>query len=292
MKLLFKLVGLLLLLVVIAGGAVLFYSDAIVKKGIETGGETALGVPTRVGEINLSFLGGEATMKNLNIANPTGFSSPQFLELGHADIAVSLNSLLSDKVIIPRIEMSGIRVNLEQRDGRNNVNPLLERARQLAGDKDRPADSPPSQPRDAGKKFIVSYFSLDNVQVNANLDVLGQSSSLNLVLPKIELRNLGEEEQGLTMPELVERIIHVILATAQKSSGQLSPALARLLSGELSDLQSLQSSLTGQVQQRADRLIGDLEKRLQIDVSEEDKKVIDEKAEDLLRDFGGRLRGN
>ena len=292
MKLLLKLVGLLLLLVVFAGVGVVFYSDTIVKKGIEKGGETALGMPTRVEDINLSLLGGEATMTNLNIANPAGFAAAQFLELGHADIALSLNSLLSDKVMIPRIEMSGIRVNLEQRDGRNNINPLLERARHRAGDKDRPADSPPGQTRDDGKKFIVSYFSLDNVQVNANLDVLGRSSSLNLVLPKIELRNLGAQEQGLTMPELVEKIVRVILTTAQDSSGQLSPALARLLSGELSDLQSLQTHLAGQTQQQAGRLVGDLEKKLQIDISEENNKVIEEKAGDLLKGLGDRLGGS
>ena len=292
MKLLFKLVGLLLLLIVVAGVGVIFLSDTLVKNGIEKGGETALGVPTRVGDIHLSLLGGEATMTNLNIANPPGFSAAQFLELGHADMALSLNSLLSDKVIIPRIEIRGIRVNLEQRDGRNNVNPLLERARHLAGDKDPSTEPSPARSRDDGKKYVISHFSLDNVQVNANLDVLGQSSSLNLVLPKIELRNLGEEEQGLTMPELIERIVQVILATAQKSSGQLSPALARLLSGELSDLRSLQTGLAGQVQQRADRLVGDLEKKLEIDVSEDDKRVIEEKAGDLLRGLGGRLGGN
>lgn len=292
MKLLIKVVAFLVVLIVIVGAGVFLYSDVIVKKGIEKGGEIAFGVPTRVGEMNLSLLGGEATMQNLTIANPAGFSSQYFLELGHAGMAVSLQSLLGDKVTIPRVELSGIRVNLEQKDGRNNVNPLLKRARDLAGDKERSPESSPAPRRDDGKKFVISYFSLDNVQVNANLDILGQSSSLNLVLPKIELRNLGEEEQGLTMAELVERVVQIILATAQQSSGQLSPALARLLSGELGDLQALQLNLSGQVRQQTDRLLDDLQQKLPLEVSEEDRRVIDDKAGDLIRDLGGRLRGN
>jgi hypothetical protein len=292
MKMMVKLIGLLLVLVVVAGAAVFFYSDTLVQKGIEKGGETALGVATRVGNVDISLMGGEATMSQLKIANPPGFSAQQFLELGHANMAVSLNSLLSDRVTIPQIAISGIRVNLEQKGDKNNVNPLLERARRLAGEGGKSSDAPSAAPKEDARKFIVTHFSLDDVQVNANLEALGQSTSVNLVLPKIELRNLGEAQGGLTMPELIEKVVQVILETAQRSSGQLSPALARLLSGELRDLQSLQAGVMDRARQQADSLVGDLEEKLRINVSEEDKKMIKEKAGDLLRGFGGRLGGN
>lgn len=292
MKLLVKLIGLVLVLVLVAGAAVVFFADTLVQKGIEKGGETALGVSTRVGSIDISLAGGEATMNQLTIANPPGFSAQRFLELGQANMAVSLNSLLSDTVTIPRVAISGIRVNLEQKGDRNNVNPLLERARSLAGAGGKTTDAPASAGKEGAKKFIITHFSLDDVQVNANLEAFGQNSSLNLVLPKIELRNLGDDQGGLTMPELIEKVVQVILATAQKSSGQLSPALARLLSGELSDLQSLQTGVIDRARRQVDSLTGDLEERLQINVPEEDKKVIEEKAGDLLKGFSDRLGGN
>jgi hypothetical protein len=292
MNMLAKLIGLVLVLALAAGAVVVFYADTLVEKGIEKGGETALGVQTRVGSIDISLAGGEATMSQLAIANPPGFSAQQFLELGQANIAVSLKSLLSDTVTIPRVVISGIRVNLEQKGGRNNVNPLLERARSLATEGGNAAGAPASANQESGKKFVVTLFSLEDVQVNANLEAFGQNSSLNLVLPKIELRNLGDEQGGLTMPELIEKVVQVILTTAQKSSGQLSPALARLLSGELSDLQSLQTGVIDRARQQVDSLTGDLEERLQITVPEEDKKVIKEKAGDLLKGLGDRLGGN
>jgi len=292
MKFFVKLIGLLLVLVLVAGAAVVLYSDTLVQKGIEKGGETALGVATRVGRVDISLMGGEATLNQLTIANPAGFSAQQFLELGHANMAVSLNSLLSDSVTIPQIAISGIRVNLEQKGDKNNINPLLERARSLAGEGSKTTDDPAPTNRDDAKKFIVTYFSLDDVQVNANLEVLGQNSFLNLVLPKIELRNLGNEQGGMTMPELIETVVQVILETAQKSSGQLSPALARLLSGELSDLQSLQQGAMSRARKQVDSLTGDLEEKMKINVSDEDKKVIEEKAGDLLKGLGDRLGGN
>lgn len=292
MKMLVKLIGLVLVLVLVAGAAVVFFGDTLVQKGIEKGGETALGVPTRVGSVDISLTGGEATMKQLSIDNPAGFSAQQFLELGQANMAVSLNTLLSDTVTIPRVAISGVRVNLEQKGDRNNVKPLLARARSLAGEGDKTTDPPLAADKEGSKKFIITHFSLDDVQVNANLEALGQNSSLNLVLPKIELRNLGDEQGGLTMPELIEKVIQVILVTARESSGQLSPALARLLSGELSDLQSLQTGVIDRVRRQVDSLTGDLEERLQINVPEEDKKVIEEKAGDLLKGLGDRLGGN
>ncbi len=292
MKLFAKLVALLSVLVLVAGAAVIMYSDTLVQKGIEKGGETALGVATRVGNVDISFMGGEATLNQLTIANPAGFSAQQFLVLGHANMAVSLNSLLSDTVTIPQIAISGIRVNLEQKGDKNNINPLLERARSLAGEGGKTTDDPAPAVKEDAKKFIVTYFSLDDVQVNANLEVLGQNSSLNLVLPKIELRNLGDEQGGLTMPELIEKVVQVILATAQKSSGQLSPALARLLSGELSDLQSLQQGAIDRARKQIDSLTGDLEEKMKINISDENKKVIEEKTGDLLKGLGDRLGGN
>lgn len=292
MKLVVRVIGLLLVLVLVAGAVVVFYSGALVQKGIEKGGETALGVATRVGNVDISLMGGEATMNQLTIANPPGFSAQQFLELGHANMAVSLSSLLSDTVTIPQIAISGIRVNLEQKGNSNNVNPLLERARSLAGEGSKASDVPaPARQADA-RKYIVALFSLEDVQVNANLETFGQSTSVNLVLPKIELRNLGDAQGGLPLAELIEKVVQVILETAQKSSGQLSPALARLLSGELSDLQSLQSGAIDRARQEMDRLTGELEKKLPIAVPEAEKKLIEEKAGDLLRGLGGRLGGN
>ncbi|MFO7576344.1 MAG: hypothetical protein R6W66_01305 [Pelovirga sp.] len=289
MKTVLKLIGILLLVVIIAVAGAVFYIDVIAKKGVERGGEIALGVPTRVANINLSLFGGEGSMNNLQIANPAGFSDRPFMELGVADMAVTLNSLLGDQVMIPRVALSGIRINLEQQGGRNNVSPLLARARSLAGESAEPAVA---QGESGGKKFTVAYFVIDDVAINASLDVLGQQSSLNLVLPKIELRNLGAAEQGLTLPELIEQVVQVILSTAQKSSAQLSPALSRLLSGELSDLGALQADLIGQAQGRVDKAVGDLEEKLQLTIPEEEKKKIEDKAGELLRGIGGRLGGD
>lgn len=297
MKALFKLLIALIVLVAVAAAGAFFYVDSIAKKAIERGGEMALGVPTQLDKVHVSLWGGEASLSGLNISNPTGFNARTFLGLGQGDVAVSLGSLMGDTVKIPRVRLSNIRINLEQNGKKNNVEPILARAKSLAGNNDSAAAQPSS---DGGKKFIIEYFSLDDVQVNANLDVLGQSSKVNLVLPKIELRNLGAEEQGLPMAELVQKVVQAVLSAARNSSGQLSPLLANLLAGELSGLKGIKTEVIGEAKAQVEKKVEELQQQVQEQVKKiapgvlpaEVDKAVEEKTGNLLKGVGDLLGGS
>ncbi|NOQ51717.1 MAG: hypothetical protein GQ578_05825 [Desulfuromonadaceae bacterium] len=293
MKVLFKLFVALLVVVVIVVAGAFFYVDTIAKKAIEQGGEMALGVPTNLDDVHISLFGGEASLNGLQIANPPGFTAQTFMGLGQGEVAVSLGSLLGDTVKISRVRLSNIQVNLEQSGKKNNVDPILARAKSMSGQKKKSAPQPAGSD---GKKFIVEYFSLEDVQVNASLDLLGQTSSVNLVLPKIELRNLGAEEQGLPMPELIQKVVQAILSAAQNSSGQLSPALAKLLAGELGGLDGIKTEVIGQAKAQVEKTVKDLQEKVQeqvpVDLPPEVDKVVNEKAGDLLKGVGSLLDGD
>jgi len=289
MKTFFKLFAVLVVVVAIVVAGAFFYVDIIAKKAIEQGGEMALGVPTSLDAVHISLLGGEASMSGLNVANPAGFQTPTFMGLGKGEVTVSLGSLLGDTVKVPKVSLSHIRINLEQLGKKNNIDPILARTKSLSSKKGK---STPSSESKEGKKFIIEYFSLDDVQIDASLDFLGQVSKVNLVLPKIELRNLGAKEQGLPMPELIQKVVQAVLSVAQKSSGQLSPALAKLLAGELSGLDSIKTEVVGQAKARVEKQVEELQKKIdeQVpkDLAPEIDKVVDEKAGDLLKNLLGK----
>jgi hypothetical protein len=289
MKTLLKLFVALLVVVAIAVVGAFFYVDVIARKAIEQGGEMALGVPTRLDVIHISLLGGEVSMGGLNVANPTGFEGETFLGLGKGEVAVSLGSLLGNTVVVPHVRLNHIRINLEQMGKKNNVDPILARARSLSGGKGKPASASEGK---EGKKFIIEYFSLDDVQIDASLDFLGEVSKVNLVLPKIEMRNLGAKEQGLPMSELIQKVVQAVLSAAQKSSGQLSPALAKLLAGELGDLDSIKTEVLGQAKARVEKQAEELQKKIDeqvpTNIAPEIDKVVDEKGGDLLKDLLGK----
>jgi len=293
MKVLFKLfIALLVIVVVVVAGA-FFYVDSIAKKAIEQGGEMALGVSTNLEKVHISLFSGEASLNGLQVANPSGFKAQTFMGLGQGNVAVSLGSLMGDTVKIPQVKLSNIRVNLEQKGKKNNVDPILARAKSMAGQKGKAA---PQSSAKAGKKFIVEYFLLDDVQINASLDMLGQATSVNLVLPKIELRNLGAAEQGLPMPELIQKVVQAVLSVAQSSSGQLSPALAKLLAGELGGLDNIKTEVIGQAKAQVEGKVKELQQQVQdqlpVALPPEADKVVNEKAGDLLKGVGDLLGGD
>jgi hypothetical protein len=294
MKALFKILIVLVVLVGLVFAGAFFYVDTIAKKAIEKGGEAALGVPTSLDDLHISLIGGEAELQGLLVANPAGFVKPDFLGLKQGDVAVSLGSLMDDTVRIPRVRLSGIRINLEQKGTRNNIEPILARTKQMAAQGQSTGSS--KRTAEGGKKFIVEYFSLTDVQVDADLDLLGQVSRVNLTLPKIELKNLGAKEQGLPLEEVIQQVVQAVLSTVQSSSAQLSPALARLLAGELKGIDGIRSELIGRVQGDVEKKIDDVRQQVKEKIqdvvpatplNEEVDKAVGEKAGELLKGILG-----
>lgn len=251
-------VVLLVVLIAIAGGAY-YYLDSIAKKAIEYGGTRALGVETTLQRIHLSVFGGEATLGGLAIANPAGFGGGKLLGLGSGDVAVSLGSLSGDTVTIPRVTLSGIEMNLVQKGNKSNVSPLLAKGGAPAS-KGQSAPAGQSAP---GKKFIISHLTIQNVQVNARLELLGEASKVNLVIPKIELKDLGTAQGGLPMGELIRTVVQVVVETAANSSGSLAPQLSRLLKGDLKGLSGVKTEVIGKASAEVNKLSGDLNKQLE-----------------------------
>lgn len=290
MKSLVKILIVLVVIVAAALAGVLFYVDTLAKKAIEYGGTEALGVATRLDKISLSFMGGKADLNRLEIANPQGFASPRFFVLGEGRVAVSPGSLLEDTIVIPDIRLAHIRMNLEQKGKSNNIEPLLARARAAGGGS---GQAPAGKADETGKKLVVDRFVIEDVQVAAQLDFLGESSKVNLVLPRIELKNLGRDKGGMTMPELIQTVIQTLLDAAARSSADLSPQLAALLRGQLKGLDTIKGELVGKAQAQIEGTVKKVQEQVGEQVQEQLKKVpvpagVDKKVE---QEAGKALEG-
>ena len=285
MKLILKLLVVLLVVLGIAVGVLMYYVDSVAKSAIEYGGSEALGVATTLDRVNISLFGGEARLSGLKIANPKGFSQPTFLGLGSGEFAVSLESLRDDTIVIPKVRFADILVNLEQKDRSNNIQPILDRVKSFSGSS-KSAGKPADQ--SAGKKFILDDLAIENVRVDAVLDLLGSTNRVNLVLPKIELHGLGRDQGGMPMAELVQKVVQVILDAAAQSSASLSPELAGLLRGELKGLDNIKTEIIGKATVEVEKKLQEVQQQ----VNREMKKVplpagtdkaVEEKAGQLLK---------
>ncbi len=233
-------VGILVLLVV-AIVAVWAMIDSIAKKGVEAGGEYALGVPTKLGSLNLSLLGGTLKMDVLGFSNPAGFTSPHLMKSGTFDLGVRTASVFSDTVELTHFTLDGLDVNIEQQIGKNNISVVMDHIKQLGG-----GGAAKPESKEGGKKIKVDKVTIKNVTAHVRLF---SAPSVDILIPSIELNNVGSAGEAKTS-EIITRIVMAVLAgIVEKGKGLIPADLAGTLT---TDIASAAGAMGGQ----ATKLVG------------------------------------
>ncbi|MBI5434950.1 MAG: AsmA family protein [Planctomycetes bacterium] len=231
---------LLRILVVLAALAVValfltvLFVDRVAKTAIEKGGTYALGVETTLDEADISLLGGRFALSELEVANPPGFASPQFLRLGSGKLEVSLSSLNSDRVEIPSLVLDGLTLSLERKDGQANYDAILKSLERFGS---RDGGGEPKEP-DAGprKTYVIREVVLNDIRAEVQLlPVGGELTKATVMIPTIRLKNVGDD--GQSMSELFAAILDGVLrAVVETGADTLPKELLKDLKQKLPDL--------------------------------------------------------
>lgn len=236
----FKLLKLLLWLVVIlivALFAVGYFADDLAQKGIEAGGSEALGVDTTVDSCDIGFFRGTFEMADLAVANPEGFGEGRFLELGRGFVEVSATSLLSDKIELPALELSKIRLSLVQRGGTSNYGKILDHLKSFQG-----GGADEAETEGEGKRFVVKKLLIEDVLVTVvPVQELGLGK-VDVPIDRIVLKDVGSEsDEGVLLSELAGIVVESILKRAS-ATGRLPNLVQGALAGKLGGLRGLQKA--------------------------------------------------
>jgi hypothetical protein len=259
MKLLIRLFGALLVLLV--GALIVFaiYFDSLVGGAIERGGTYALGVDTKVGAALLRPLAGSLDIRRLRIANPPGFEADHFLAMRRGRFHVRIASLREDTIRVPLLALDGIDVVLENNKGQTNTDAILKNASRFEKGKASPAEKPAD-----GKKVIVKELVITDI--TAQVDIvdpvagLARFDDVTVTIPEIRLRNIGSENAGgVAMSELVDIIVKAVLTAVAKHG----TALPGVIAGQL------RTGLGGVSQVPVEIVAGTLEKSLGAALGEE-----------------------
>ncbi len=213
----FKLVRRLLLipvLLVVAAVAALFWSDSLLKKGVEAGGSAALGVRTTVGKASLGLLSGHISLSGLSVANPTGFKPSPLLDVPEASAKVSFGSVLKSVIEVPLLEIRGARLRIEQGPGGSNVGAVMDymKGRPGSGGSD-------------GKKLVIRTLRILDTTVTAEVGALGQTvASKEITIPKIEVENVGEGGGGAVVAEVAATVMRALLDSVARNGAGILPA--------------------------------------------------------------------
>lgn len=246
------LVGLVLFVLLALG---LFFALGRVLSGaVETAGTKALGVPVTLAGTDVALLDGALALDGLVVANPAGFQAASFLELDHAATRVELGSLSSDQIEIARVEVSGVRLELEGTPQGTNFGKILEALEKLKGKETPGEPKPEPTPEGSAKSIKIGELVLKDIALHTRFtsDLTG-SQEASLTLPELKLQNLGGKD-GAPLTEIVGEVVSALLEASLEAGGKSIPLDARKL---------LEDGL-GKVQVQAlDKVRGELDRSLE-----------------------------
>ena len=209
----------ILLVVVALAGLYFFGSKALnsgVKQGIESIGPKVTQTTVTLDSVNLSPFSGSGSMKGLIVGNPEGFDGEHLFKLGQIDVSVDTSSVFSDTVIIEKIHIMRPDISYEKTIRSSNIKELQKNIEDFTGPKaDAPADA-----EAASRKLVIKELIIED----GTIFVGGLGVGQTVPLPRIEMKNLGEDGTSANVGEVLNEVLGKVL-------GRIGPAIAN--AGEL-----------------------------------------------------------
>ena len=208
--LLFIGLGLVIIILAVVIGVGMFIGP-IIKTGVETLGPKITQVPIKLAAVDVSLFSGSAAVKGLIVGNPEGYTTPEAIKLGKAEIKLDPMSVMSQKVVIRSIHVESPEITYDGGLRGNNLSKILDNVNAVA-QKGGPAPettATPSQGPSAQKpapKIQVDDFLISGAKVKVNLTGL-TSKEMTVTLPDIHLKDLGKDSNGITPTELVRVVL-------------------------------------------------------------------------------------
>lgn len=211
-KILLTVILAVLLIVGIAASLFVNNINDVVKTVVEDVGSDTLKTKVTLDNVDIKLLAGRIVLRDLAIANPEGFSSPNIFQLDEIIVHVDILSLLNNTVAIKEISIDGADITAEQKANSTNVKKLLDN---VESGTSSPAGDDESTPAATEKILIkVEKFRLANSTARIVTEQWGEKE---LVLKEIELLNIGGEK-GVPASQLAQDILRPIVKELQQST--------------------------------------------------------------------------
>jgi hypothetical protein len=216
------------LVAILAVGALVLRGqlDGLVARAIETHGSRLTGTEVTVGSVKLELRQGRATITDLKVHNPDGFSDRTALGLGTLVLDIDPGSLREEPYRIDELTVRDVEGLYEvNADGRRNLDVIrdhLEASRPTAeatGDDGEPVPAP---------RLIIGRLELPAGRLEADASALGVDAR-QLEFPGFVLEDLGGQDGAPA-----NAIGKEVLTRLAKEAAQA--ALASELQGQLEEL--------------------------------------------------------
>ncbi len=258
MKIIKWLLVAVVLLVVVAGIAIYFSLDRIVKNTIETQGSSSLNLKTSLGSAGLALLGGKVGLHDLSIASPQGYTAPHMLEVGDTNVAVKYGELRKDPVHVSSITINKPKLVLEQQNGVFNFKKAMEQM--------PPGDT--SAPKGEPLKLVIDELTVKDAEVVIRPNLPGLSGDITVPVASLTMKDVGTgdgSKNGAAMKDIVMQVVSALAANAS-SAGGVPEQLRGLLKADVGQVMTqfsaeaqkrIASAVPGEVGQQLSQAIKD-----------------------------------
>ena len=229
----------LLLLLIIAVVVAYYYLGSLVKEAINRYVPPITGTTASVEHVDLSLLQGSIEIRGLKIGNPKGFSSNNIFALGSVKVKFDPRSVLTDKIVINSVLISGTKVSAELKNLYSldsNVSALQKNVEKYIGSSDKKAPAKTEKKSAAkdssGKKVVIKDLKIQNTELS--LGASGQT--ITLPLPNIHKTGIGEEKKSKSMAEIFADILDMLSIESLKGVASAATDLAKKVASGAKDL--------------------------------------------------------
>lgn len=204
------LLGFLIFLVVVVVFLLAWRLNDLVKMGMEEGIPPVTGTRVTVGEVSISPLSGRGELGHFILYNPEGFSTAPAISIDHIAVQLQLNSLFENVIVIPEVSIEGAQVLYEFGPGGSNIKKIKAHVRKVLG------TTREKKEKGEETKVIIDHFVMKEGKVGV-MTSLFKKEPVILVLPPIELRDIGRKEGGVTREEAIQQILDQLGVTLEKT---------------------------------------------------------------------------
>ena len=212
-KRILKIVGVLLVLIIGAVIGIYYYLGAIVKEAIGRFVPPVTGTTASVESVDLSLIGGHIDIQGLKIGNPAGYSDKNIFELGSIRVDFEPKTILSDKIIIRSVVVSGTKVSAELKNLysldsnvktlQQNIEHYLGTNKKADGSKAPTAESAKTESKAASKQVIVRDLSVRGSELSVGV----AGKTVTLPLPDIHQTNIGEGKEKKSLVQVMADLL-------------------------------------------------------------------------------------
>ena len=216
----------LLLILIVALVCVYYYLGAIVKEGVNRYVPPITGTTASVGSVDLSLLKGQIEIKKLQIGNPKGFSDNNIFEVGKVLVSFEPKTVLTDKIIIKSVVISGTKVSAELKNLYSldsNVSALQNNINKYLGITSKAKDAKKDDIDKDGKKVVIKDLKINDTSLS--LGASGQT--VTLPLPDIHKKGIGENKKEKSIAQVFADILNMISLESVKGVGSAAVDLTK-----------------------------------------------------------------